>query len=282
MRILFFGLILVIGLFMIKFVPQFIPQERIQLPYNSTFDFQNKKVSYRKIGNGNPVILLHGSLLSNPWGGWEQKLAKHNTVYLPELPGYGASDSINNEVHNTALFTKVLCAFIKDQKLEKSPLIAFSYGTVVAIKVNLENCTTGKLILVGVPTKVSGKEFEISQKIPLHIKRFLASTRFGKIHFIVPVIYQNIGSKISDVNKALNWINNNDPKVSADVNIQKEINEEIPTSLLKLKTGTIFIYGENDNLRNDLIKNYQIIKNSGHNIFVDQPEISLEVIQKYL
>ncbi|HEX6976924.1 MAG TPA: alpha/beta hydrolase [Patescibacteria group bacterium] len=267
-------------------VSTFLPEKRQQLPYNQTFEFKSTKQSYRVIGNGPEVIMVHGSLLSNPWSHWEEKLAKNYKVYLIDLPGYGASDAIEGEIHNTDLFAQSLCEFIQQNNLQKSPIISFSLGTIVAIRASAKNCTQGKQILVGVPGKVTGTQVEIAEKVPLSIRRYLASTRFGKETFLIPIVYGNVGEESTRAKqKTLELLSQNDPKTSADIDVKKEIEEDLPKLLPKVKNETVFIYGGNDLLKTttkNLISDFIEIPNSGHNIFAYQPEKSSEVIEKEL
>jgi pimeloyl-ACP methyl ester carboxylesterase len=282
-RILFFYFCSIFLIILWKF-SGFFPQKRVQLPYQNTIDFRGKKINYEETGSGKPVILLHGSLSANPWGEWDKILAQKYTVFTPHMPGYGASDSFGNELHNEELFANALCEFVRQKNLKEAPIISYSYGTVVALRMAAKNCTTGKLILVGVPAKLTGWKFEFTTKIPLFIKRYLASTQFGKETFIAPVVNENIGRK--GVSKGLiENINQNDPKVSADVDVRQEVEIGVPKDLANTKNEKIYLYGENDGLRKstkELIPNPIIIQGTGHNIFVGQPVKSFEVISSQM
>ncbi len=78
--------------------------KRTILPREREYEFSGAKLNYRVTGSGKPVILLHGSMVADPWGGFEKLLARHYQVYLPELPGFGASETVPGRVHDTQLF----------------------------------------------------------------------------------------------------------------------------------------------------------------------------------
>ncbi len=49
-------------------------------------------VSYRTMGNGKPVVLIHGFCESNQiWGVFANLLAQRYQLFVPDLPGFGAS-----------------------------------------------------------------------------------------------------------------------------------------------------------------------------------------------
>src|ERR1700722_11763916 len=54
-----------------------------------------KQIYFRYAGQGDPVILLHGSHRSGYlWTKNIPELSKHFTVYAPDRPGYGESDAV--------------------------------------------------------------------------------------------------------------------------------------------------------------------------------------------
>ncbi len=55
-----------------------------------------KTVSFRKVGNGDPVVLLHGvGLHSAAWGPQIEFLKRTNTVIALDLPGHGQSSRLS-------------------------------------------------------------------------------------------------------------------------------------------------------------------------------------------
>lgn len=61
---------------------------RQRLPYENVYQFRGVTMSYRKFGEGRPIVLLHGSVINWPQiGEFETGLAELHTVYLPDMPG---------------------------------------------------------------------------------------------------------------------------------------------------------------------------------------------------
>lgn len=260
--------------------------KRNQLPYQQTYQFMGKTLSYKVLGEGQPVILLHGSMTSIPWNGFDEKLAREFKVFVPDLPGFGASDAIPNQRHNTDLFSLSLCEFIKQQNLQAVPIISLSLGTVVSAKAAVNGCAKGVLIFVGAPSKVGGGFSQILQSIPLTIKHVLVATYWGKDKLLIPALDSNIGNKTKkDNSKFISELETSDVRAIADVNYFKEINKEFPQIIKQLKNKVIFIYGSNDAQKDHvayLTDKIIEIKDSGHNVFEGQPDKLIEQIKEIL
>lgn len=277
-------ILFLIAITALLFAKYFMPQKRNQLLYDQIYEFKNSTLSYNKIGSGKPVVLLHGSLLSDPWDGWEQKLAKEYTVYLPHLPGYGASDAIDNQIHNIELNVESFCEFIKQNDLKNADIISHSLGSIIALKATEQGCIQGKAILAGLPVYIDGTSF--TDKIPLLIKRYLSSTELGKRQFIIPTVSGNIGSKSSNIDSLLAKLLENDPRTYSDINISNEINGRISKIVNDTNKNYFYLFGQNDSLlqvfKDRTNKEPIVIKDADHNIFASQPDRSLEAIEKIL
>src|SRR5882724_8297216 len=64
---------------------------------NKEFSYQNKKIYYRVIGSGKPVMLIHGfGEESNVWENQIEFLKDKFQLIIPELPGSGRSEMIGD------------------------------------------------------------------------------------------------------------------------------------------------------------------------------------------
>ncbi len=259
---------------------------RSLLPKNKTYVFKGSKMSYSIIGKGTAIVLLHGSMISNPWKGFEKELAKYYKVYLPHLPGFGASEAVNNQIHNTELFSEAFHLFIKNALLEKAPIIAFSLGTIVAVKAISKGGINGKLILIGMPLIISSKKLKKASLIPVWIKRILGSTVWGRSKILIPLLRDVIGAADKKRNtQLLKELETTDTHALVDLDPYKEIELQMPRLLKKLGNEAIYIYGANDKLlktSKNLIKNPIIIKEAEHNVFRSQPKSTLNILRYHL
>ena len=258
---------------------------RHNLPSEQTFDFEGAKINFRIIGKGSPVVLLHGSMVYDPWGGFEKLLAKKHTVYWLDLPGFGASEAVKDMVHDTDLFSKCVSEFITIQDLVKVPIISFSLGTIVAAKVVAEGNSKGMQIMIGAPGKLFGSMSRLACESPIFIRRVIASTNLGKREFLIPMLRGNTGDKKGDVEKLLRNLSLTDPKALADIDYQKEMEIEMPLTLSKIdKSKVTFIYGELDNQKgtNPKVEKFIEIKGAGHGPFGSHGKELLSIVEKIL
>lgn len=259
---------------------------RKQLPYNHTFLYADRKVSYRVMGKGKPIVLIHGSLTHDGWGKFDDELSQYFKLYIIDLPGFGSSDSIKGKLHNTDLYADVLGSFLKQLKLQNAPLIALSWGTVIAVKAAQRGWAKGHLILAATPGKIEGIIFEITNAIPIPIKRFLISTTFGKKVMLVPVIRQNIVDSSSTTDdEILKMIESTDIPAIVDTDYKREISYELPLLVAKIKNKITYLYGEKDPMKKqtkNFVNDYIVIPTAGHNIFYTAPKQTLQAIKKIL
>ncbi len=259
---------------------------RSLLPYNHTYKFYGKTMSYEVLGQGKPVILLHGAFTNYPWNGFEKKLARTYKVYLPALPGFGPSDNVGKRVHNTDLFAESLCVFVNKLGLKQAPVIALSLGTIVTVKAAAQGCLQGELILVGMPGKISVKTAMLVEKLPLSLKRLLVRSALIQRFIIFPALRENVGqSREAADYLLLKLLGYTSSRSLADVNYKTEIEIDLPQAFKKVDNKMHFIYGERDKLRfttTHLVDKYITIADAGHNPFVNNPQDTLVVLKELL
>jgi pimeloyl-ACP methyl ester carboxylesterase len=258
----------------------------LSLPYRSKkpeniYLFKKKKMSYRVLGEGRPLILLHGAFVSKSWNGFDSVLAKKYKIYVPEMPGFGDSESIPGAIHNTDLFADALGTFISINKLPETPIIALSLGTIVTLKAAKKKYTNAPLILAGLPTVLNNKTL---LKAPLFLKRFLAGNLFALRLLLLPVIYKNTDSKLKMIeNTALVYMMQTCPQAIADPDYS-EI-EQTSKLVRDVQNRKVLIYGENDIQKTNIEKitdDYITLANHGHNFFYESPKEASDVIIKVL
>ena len=108
------------------------------------------RIQLRRGGTGGPLLVLHGELGVPGWLSAYAQLARHFTVYVPSLPGFGRS-----ERPDWILTVRDLAAwvtwFVRDMKLpEPLPVIGFSLGGWLAAEIATMNASLfSNIVLVG-------------------------------------------------------------------------------------------------------------------------------------
>jgi len=105
------------------------------------FTFEDKKVYYKEIGTGEPVLLLAGNTASSKmFKSIIGKYSKDFKVILIDFPGHGKSDRIEKfEIDFWYYNSRVCYQFIDFLKLDKVSVIGTSGGALVAINLGLEH-----------------------------------------------------------------------------------------------------------------------------------------------
>jgi pimeloyl-ACP methyl ester carboxylesterase len=250
-------------------------------------DFLGSRLAYRICGSGSPVVLLHGSLVANPWKGFEHLLLKHHKVYIPMMPGFGKSETVPGRVHGLKLFSEALSHFLCAQHLEDAPLVAISYGCIIALRATNTGCTKGRLILVGLPGQTSGK-VAILGALPVLVRRLLVSTTAFRRHVVVPTLRQTVGGgKVSmqeHDETTLKQLRSVQTPAIADPDYAHDINMEMRKLIRRVPNRYTLIYGALDKQKTETtdIAKSKIIPDAGHNPFADKPEKMLAVLEKIL
>jgi len=111
------------------------PRDPLALPGTGYVDAGGARLRYRKTGNGNPVLLLHGIGQSlEDWNEQHERLSARHTVISVDLPGFGYSDRVPGQA-TLAKLAGVLPGFLDALGVhEPLPVMGNSLGGAVAMK----------------------------------------------------------------------------------------------------------------------------------------------------
>jgi len=100
----------------------------------STFTFEGKKVFYSVVGEGDPILILNGIMMSTmSWGSFEKHFTKENKLVLVDLLDQGQSDKMT-EAFDQDIQVEVVHALLDEIKIEKISILGTSYGGEVALQ----------------------------------------------------------------------------------------------------------------------------------------------------
>ncbi len=260
-------------------------------------NINNKKISYEKIGIGNPIIFLHGiTSSSNTWNEIDKAVSKIRTVYKIDFRGHGYSDHSNS--YKWSEYSQDINFFI-NEILGSSPvdILGHSLGACVASQVAaLSQKNVRSIILEDPPFfhhRRAGKE-GISKRFNYNLS--LAKSYNSKEE-ILKIFKDN--SKLSNVKNIENIASNLsrlDYRVLEETingsaligfNPEKIIKEisNIKTLLLvgnEKKTGDVIIKKEIDFIMNNM-KHLSLKKfDCGHNIHEEKTEEYKEAVINFL
>lgn len=196
-------------------------------------------INYEIMGDGNPVILLHGWLANlETMRPIANSLSQNFKVYLVDIVGFGKSDLPEHPL-NTNDFGDFLAEFVRELKIENPILIGHSNG--------------GRMIINAV-----GREIVKPRKVVLIDSAGIVPKRKPKYYIKVGIFKAGkaVLNKLPDVGaikkfkeKLLNNVGSSDYKASAPVlreTMKRILNEDVSKLLPNIKVPTLLIWGSLD------------------------------------
>jgi pimeloyl-ACP methyl ester carboxylesterase len=107
-----------------------------QLP--NSFDFEGQKIRWGVVGQGDPLVLVHGTPFSSiVWRRIAAWLAHHAQVFYFDLLGYGQSEKRDGQNVSLGVQNQALSALIEHWKLGKPDVVAHDFGGTTALRAHL-------------------------------------------------------------------------------------------------------------------------------------------------
>lgn len=96
--------------------------------------FHGTRVSYKIYGEGKPVVLLHGfGEDSSIWDGQVKFLKDHFRLIVPDIPGSGVSEMLQNETAQISDYAEAVKAIFDEERLSAVVLIGHSMGGYISL-----------------------------------------------------------------------------------------------------------------------------------------------------
>lgn len=117
-----------------------------------TFIFEGGTVRYGVIGDGPPLVLLHGTPFSSyEWHRIAPLLARHRRVYFHDMPGYGHSEKRDGQDVSLGMQSRVFAALLDHWGLRRPDVVAHDFGGATALRAHLlDGCEYRSLTLIDV------------------------------------------------------------------------------------------------------------------------------------
>lgn len=115
-----------------------------------TFLFEGERVNFDRMGEGPPLVLLHGTPFSSyEWHRIAPLLARHRSVYFYDMPGYGHSEMRDGQEVSLGRQNHVFAALLQHWGLSKPDVIAHDFGGATALRSHfLNGCDYRSLTLI--------------------------------------------------------------------------------------------------------------------------------------
>ncbi|MBD1551628.1 alpha/beta fold hydrolase [Pseudomonas typographi] len=108
------------------------------LPLQKRYTFEGQQVRYGVLGQGAPMVLVHGTPFSSQvWRRLAPLLAQHYRVYYFDLLGYGQSEMRAGQDVSPAVQNRVLAALLEHWGLHRPHMVAHGFGGATALRAYL-------------------------------------------------------------------------------------------------------------------------------------------------
>ncbi|GAB5097320.1 MULTISPECIES: alpha/beta hydrolase [unclassified Caballeronia] len=124
------------------------------LPLDQVFDFEGQAIRYGAIGEGAPLVMVHGTPFSSQvWRRIAPVMARTHRVHYFDLLGYGESDKREGQDVSLGVQNRVLAALLdhwkRDWKGALPDVLAHDFGGATSLRAALLNgCVYRSLMLI--------------------------------------------------------------------------------------------------------------------------------------
>jgi pimeloyl-ACP methyl ester carboxylesterase len=120
------------------------------LPLDHRFEFEGQTVRYGVIGEGPPLVMVHGTPFSSQvWRRIAPIAARTRRVYYFDLLGYGASEKRDMQDVSLGVQNRLLAALLQHWNIERPDVLAHDFGGATSLRAALLNgCAYRSLVLV--------------------------------------------------------------------------------------------------------------------------------------
>lgn len=102
------------------------------------FDFEGQQIRHGALGEGAPLVLLHGTPFSSVvWRRIVPYLAAHRRVYFFDLLGYGRSEKREGQDVSLGVQNAVFSALLDHWELDRPDVVAHDFGGTTALRTHL-------------------------------------------------------------------------------------------------------------------------------------------------
>ncbi len=127
---LFLLLLLLLGFFNYKSdIPIEVIKAKYELPHSQYMPLQGMDVHYTVEGQGDTLVLLHGTSSSvHTWNDWAKLLKDQYTIIRMDLPGFGITGPHPKDTYDNEAYLSFLLAFFDQIGIHKAHVAGNSFG----------------------------------------------------------------------------------------------------------------------------------------------------------
>jgi len=262
----------------------------------SYFNFRGKSVYYETYGQGKPIVLLNGIMMSTvSWRTFKEVLSASNQLILVDFLDQGRSGKMEDTPYTQDIQVDTIKALIDELNLTKVNLVGISYGGAVALEFSVKyEEYVDKMVLFNTTAKTTqwlkdiGTAWNRSAGDPID---YYCTT--------IPVIYSP-----SFYNEKSQWMNDRKKFLIEKVFNQKPFmdcmarltesadNHDVTQELHKIKIPTLIVSSENDYITpmpeqkrlHELISTSELVvlPSTGHASMYERPVLFVTLVLGFI
>lgn len=248
---------------------------------------------FEKHGNGSPLVLIHGFCEDRRvWSEIVPKLEKEHTVITIDMPGFGKSPLQNKESYTSLEdMANNLAALLTQQKITECTMIGHSMGgyLTLAFAEKHPDMLSGLGMFHSTAFADSDFKKENRQK---HIDFVNKNGVEPFVKTLIPTLFATANQQSKQAEKSLQIAKECSPK-GVTIALKAMRDRKDRTDVLKnSKVPVLFIAGDDDKvvLPKDMAlqasypakSQFELLRNSGHMGMFEEPERSIEIIEKFM
>jgi pimeloyl-ACP methyl ester carboxylesterase len=140
-----------------------------------TFTFHGDQVRWGALGEGDPLVLVHGTPFSSVvWRRIAPHLARRRRVYAFDLLGYGLSDKHEGQDVSLGVQNELFAALLDHWDLARPDVVAHDFGGATALRTHLVNGRDYRTLTLIDPVALSPTGSELVQAARRHADAWTA------------------------------------------------------------------------------------------------------------
>lgn len=262
----------------------------------SFLNYNGKKVYYETYGEGKPIVILNGIMMStSSWTVFKEAFSANNQLILVDFLDQGRSDKMEGISYTQDIQVEVLKALLDELRLNKVNIVGISYGGEVALEFAVKYQEyIDKLVLFNTTAKTT----PWLRDIGIAWNRS-ADDALDYYCTTIPVIYSP-----KFYNEKSEWMNNRKAVLTEKFFNQKPFmdsmvrltesaeSHDVTHQLSKIKVPTLIVSCDNDyitpmaeqRLLNQLISNSELVvlPNTGHASMYERPVLFVTLVLGFI
>lgn len=119
------------------------------LTLDRVFSYQGRKVAWGKVGQGPPLILVHGTPFSSQvWRRIVPWLAPHWSVHFHDLLGYGQSDMTDEGDVSLGIQNGLLAALFAEWGVREPDVVCHDFGAATVLRAHILDGLTYRKVVI--------------------------------------------------------------------------------------------------------------------------------------